>query len=185
MEVEKNGCLPFLDVLVTRKPNGKLAHTVYRKPTHTDRYLHSGSNHHPRQKRGVIKILTERARRICELSELDRVLKHPERTLGWNGYTKNEFNRAIRPRSSGGRPEKTDTHDERKGWACLPYIHGVTDRIGKILEKHKVKTVFKPTRTIQQTLRTAKNKRDPLSAPGVYTVPCSCGRAYIGTTKRS
>ncbi|XP_048519274.1 uncharacterized protein LOC125503262, partial [Dendroctonus ponderosae] len=37
MEVEKDGRLPFLDVLVTRKANGKLAHTVYRKPTHTDR----------------------------------------------------------------------------------------------------------------------------------------------------
>ncbi|ERL93232.1 hypothetical protein D910_10528 [Dendroctonus ponderosae] len=51
--------------------------------------------------------------------------------------------------------------------------------------KHRVKTVFKPTRTIQQTLRSAKDKRNPLSAPGVYRVPCSCGRAYIGTTKRS
>ncbi|ENN83279.1 hypothetical protein YQE_00362, partial [Dendroctonus ponderosae] len=98
---------------------------------------------------------------------------------------KNYSIRAIRPRNSGGRPEKTDTRDERKGWACIPYIHGVTDRIARILEKHRVKTVFKPTRTIQQTLRSANDKRDPLSAPGVYRVLCSCGRAYIGTTKRS
>ncbi|ENN80003.1 hypothetical protein D910_11051 [Dendroctonus ponderosae] len=150
MEVEMDGRLPFLDVLVTRKTNGKLAHRVYRKPTHTDRYLHSGSNHHPSQKRGVIKTITERARRICDPSELERELKHLERAFGWNGYSKNEFNRAIRPRNSGGRSEKTDTHDERKGWPCLPYIHGVTDRIGSILEKHRVKTVFKPTRTIHQ-----------------------------------
>ena len=39
MENEKDGALPFLDVLVTRKPNGKLGHRVHRKPTHTDRYL--------------------------------------------------------------------------------------------------------------------------------------------------
>ncbi|ERL94967.1 hypothetical protein D910_12239 [Dendroctonus ponderosae] len=139
IKVEKDGRPPFLDVLLTRKTNGKLDLTVYRKPTHTDRYLHSGSNHHPSQKKGVIRTLTERARRICEPSELERELKHQERAFGWNGYSKNEFNRAIRPRNSGGCPEKTDTHDERKGWACLSYIHGVTDRIGRILEKHKVK----------------------------------------------
>lgn len=34
--------LAFLDVLVTRK-EGRVGHTVYRKPTHTDRYVHSES----------------------------------------------------------------------------------------------------------------------------------------------
>ncbi|GJQ78841.1 hypothetical protein Trydic_g2681 [Trypoxylus dichotomus] len=41
MEVEKDGVIPFLDVLVKRKPNARLGHSVYRKPTHTDRYLHA------------------------------------------------------------------------------------------------------------------------------------------------
>ncbi len=30
-----------------------LAHTIHRKPTHTDRYLHSSSFHHPRFKSAV------------------------------------------------------------------------------------------------------------------------------------
>ncbi|ERL84931.1 hypothetical protein D910_02354 [Dendroctonus ponderosae] len=136
MEVEKDGRLPILDVLVTRKTNGKLAHTVYRKPTHTYRYLHSSSNHHPSQKRGVIKTLTERARRICVPPELERELKHLERAFGWNGYSKKDFNRAIQLKNSEDRSETTETHDERKSWACLPYIHVVSDRIGRILEKH-------------------------------------------------
>jgi len=62
METEKKGCLPFLDVIVIRKSDGTLAHTVYRKPTHTDCYLNSGSNHHLSQKEGVIKTLSERTR---------------------------------------------------------------------------------------------------------------------------
>ncbi|KAL0280173.1 UNVERIFIED_CONTAM: hypothetical protein PYX00_001546 [Menopon gallinae] len=45
LEHESEGTLPFLDVLITRHPDGKLTHAVYRKPTHTDRYLHALSNH--------------------------------------------------------------------------------------------------------------------------------------------
>uniref|UniRef100_A0A1B6D9B7 Reverse transcriptase domain-containing protein n=1 Tax=Clastoptera arizonana TaxID=38151 RepID=A0A1B6D9B7_9HEMI len=60
MEVENNNTLPFLDVLVIRK-NGSLGHTVYRKPTHTDRYLNADSHHHPAQKQAVLSTLANRA----------------------------------------------------------------------------------------------------------------------------
>ncbi|XP_046382342.1 uncharacterized protein LOC124153288 [Ischnura elegans] len=53
MEIEMNGELPFLDVLVQRGMNGSLRHTAYRKATHTDRYLHAHSHHHPQQKSSV------------------------------------------------------------------------------------------------------------------------------------
>ncbi|XP_018568545.1 uncharacterized protein LOC108908869 [Anoplophora glabripennis] len=43
---EKNSALSFLDVLVERKPDGTLRHRVYRKTTHTDRYLNAESHHH-------------------------------------------------------------------------------------------------------------------------------------------
>ena len=45
MEVQANNKLAFLDVLLSRKGR-QLDHTVYRKPTHTDPYLHRESNHH-------------------------------------------------------------------------------------------------------------------------------------------
>jgi TFIIF-interacting CTD phosphatase-like protein len=41
MEVEQNKVLPFLDVLVSRSPDGSLGHSIYRKSTHTDLYLHA------------------------------------------------------------------------------------------------------------------------------------------------
>jgi len=39
IETESNGQIAFLDTLVSRK-NGKITIKVYRKPTHTDRYLY-------------------------------------------------------------------------------------------------------------------------------------------------
>ena len=35
-EKEQNGSIAFLDTMVTRGSKGRLNHTVYRKPTHTD-----------------------------------------------------------------------------------------------------------------------------------------------------
>ncbi|KAK4882178.1 hypothetical protein RN001_005497 [Aquatica leii] len=91
MEIESNGSLPFLDVLVTRKPDGLLGHSVYRKPTHTDRYLHASSHHHPAQKRSVIESLVHRAFSICQPENLDSELRHLTRTLVNNGYVKRDI----------------------------------------------------------------------------------------------
>ncbi|KAJ4432985.1 hypothetical protein ANN_15242 [Periplaneta americana] len=64
MEAEQNKCILFLDVLVTRDQE-KLATTVYRKSTHTGRYLHFESNHPTHIKRGIISTLHNRATSIC------------------------------------------------------------------------------------------------------------------------
>jgi hypothetical protein len=50
MKIESEGAIPFLDVLVTRKGTA-LTTKVYKKPTHTGRYLNLNSNHPPHVKR--------------------------------------------------------------------------------------------------------------------------------------
>jgi hypothetical protein len=57
MEIESDNAIPFLDVLVIRKGT-ILATIIYRKYTHTGRYLSFKSNHPPHVKRGLIPSLT-------------------------------------------------------------------------------------------------------------------------------
>jgi hypothetical protein len=67
MEAEQNRTLPFVDVLVSRRLDGTLGHTVYRKSTHTDLYLYAKSEHHPAQKRAVLTTLIRRANSTSEI----------------------------------------------------------------------------------------------------------------------
>ena len=67
IEKEHNFSLPFLDVLVKRNSrNGSitthslLSTTIYRKPRHTNRYLHYTSHHPKHQKLIVAKTLLNR-----------------------------------------------------------------------------------------------------------------------------
>lgn len=45
VEKEEEGRLPFLDLLISRKEDSTLKFGIYRKPTSTDRYITSDSNH--------------------------------------------------------------------------------------------------------------------------------------------
>ena len=60
MEEESNGELAFLDILLKRN-NGEISVLIYRKPTHTDQYLHCSSHHQTSCKKSVVSSLFNRA----------------------------------------------------------------------------------------------------------------------------
>ena len=89
MEVENDNKLPFLDVLVTKnRSKGTVSCSVYRKPTHTDRYLNYSSNHHPAVKYTVARALLGRAIEVCDADTIDSEIRHVSRVLERNGYPK-------------------------------------------------------------------------------------------------
>ena len=62
VEPTQQGSLPFLDTLVPIEPDNTFSTRVYRKPTHTDQYLHWDSNHHITAKQSVYNTLAHRAK---------------------------------------------------------------------------------------------------------------------------
>ncbi|XP_063529201.1 uncharacterized protein LOC134740600 [Cydia strobilella] len=174
MELEKDCSLPFLDVLVKRNPDNTLGRTVYRKPTHTDRYLNGKSHHHPSQLVTVGKSLFQRAQRICDDQHLAAELQHARRAL--------QANELRIPRVNQRSHIKIPTVERRP--AILPFVRGVTDRISHILKRASIKTYFKPMKKMSQFLRPVKCNT-PLQTAGVYRLDCECGLSYVGQTKRS
>lgn len=71
-EIEINNELPFLDMTIKRNSNdGTLSFKVYRKKTHTDRYLDFYSNNPLQHKKSVIKSLFDRAKKLCDDNSLE------------------------------------------------------------------------------------------------------------------
>ena len=65
IETEVEGTLPFLDTTVTCHADSSLTTSVFRKKTHTDRYLDFNSHHPLAHKIAVARTLLTRADRIC------------------------------------------------------------------------------------------------------------------------
>ena len=61
-EQREDGSIPFFDILVMPNEDGSLSSTVYRKPMHTDLYLHWDSHHTLPSKYSVIGTLHHRAK---------------------------------------------------------------------------------------------------------------------------
>jgi hypothetical protein len=72
--MEKESHLPFLDTGVYRKTDGSLGHKVYRKPTHTNLYLHQNSHHHPTHKQPDLPSLIHRVTALCDQDSLNQEL---------------------------------------------------------------------------------------------------------------
>lgn len=174
MELENNKSLAFLDTLVLRSADGSLGHTVFRKPTHTDRYLNGHSHHHPSQLATVGKTLLQRAHGICDEAHLAEEVKHVKQVLRRNNLQVPRHVHRSRP-----KPPTVERVP-----AILPFIKGVTDKIGGILRRASIKTYYKPHKKIQQLLRPVKCNI-PLEDAGIYKIDCECGASYIGQTQRS
>ena len=69
----------------------------------------------------------------------------------------------------------------------IPYIHGLSQSIRRVLSSLAIKVTFRPLRTLRQELVHPKDPIPEWQRKGVvYSVPCNeCSRAYIGQTGRS
>jgi len=83
-------------------------------------------------------------------------------------------------------PNTQSSQDEtgKRSFSILPYIKGITNRIGRILNKYNIQTVFKPPKKIGEIMRNPKDQKLPLNSTEVYKIPCSCGKVYIGEKRR-
>ncbi len=186
VERETNGHLAFLDLNVYRTIEGKLETAVYRKPTHTDKYLSYNSHHPVSHKKSVAKTLLQRAEHLpsnsdSQANEREYVLN----ILRENNYPKDFLKNCLNP-SACRNQNNSEGDTSIKGYAVVPYIQGVTEPIKRILSNCNIKVALKPYLTLGHIF--AKPK-DPIptnqKTHAVYSIPCNdCEKEYLGQSKR-
>ena len=183
-ELEANGVLPFLDTEVMHHPDGSLSTKVYRKKTHTGKYLDFQSHHPLAHKLAVPRTLFIRAQRLCS-NPLDRANeeKHLEATLLTNGYPRRLIHQTFSRTRSIPQTEK----EPLETTVVIPYIHRVSEPIRRILAPLNIRTCFRPHRTLRNILTHVK---DPIALEHrtgvVYSIPChDCPVTYVGQTGRT
>ena len=171
--------IPFLDVLLSIKEDGSLGHKVYRKPTHTDRYLNYNSFHHPSIKNSVCKTLVNRAKTICDDDSIHDELEHLRNVLSINGFPRHLIENAMKT------PKRRTQENEYHSYVCLPYIGPASHKIERILKKGGIRVYHSSENKLFSALCTHKDGVDEFQKPGVYSIPCECGLVYIGETGRN
>ena len=157
METEKDNKLAFLDTAVLREPDGRLTTSVYRKPTHTDQYLAYDSHHPQSVKRGIVKCLYERAKRlVTKPSVISEEKKHLSSVLVSNGYP---FSFLQKLTKTGKPNNSAEPANEFKATAVLRYVKGLSQQLRGCLQG--LRAVFESETTLRSQLVRPKDAVDP------------------------
>nr|VZI00235.1 unnamed protein product [Spirometra erinaceieuropaei] len=181
-EEEVGDKLSFLDVLVCRQPNGKLATSVYRKPTNTLQMLSYNSNHPLQHKGSCVRTLYRRAETHCSTpaAKLDEI-KLLQEHFRANGYP-----RAFIERSRRQQKKRNEEHSRSNLWRSIPYIKGVSEAVVRSLAQPGIGVAHRPDSTIRRQVMRPKDPipKQEMSAV-VHRPQCSRGKCkYVGETGR-
>jgi len=182
--MEEQGKLPFLDLLIKHHPDGTLSTTVYRKKTHTDKYLDFQSHHPLAHKLAVVKTLQNRANTHCTYANDGLVeQKRVSRALMKNGYP-----RRVRQQQMGTATRNQMRQESNPtATVTIPYVRGTSEAIRRVLAPLDIRTQFHPTTTLRRLLVHVKDPVPMEMTTGVvYQIGCQdCAATYVGQTGRS
>jgi hypothetical protein len=139
MEQEHDGKLSFLDTLITRN-NGTLTIDVYRKPTHTGRYIDYNSHHDKQHKISTTQTLLHRAATL------------PNTEQGKQQERIHVTNALISKRKRANNQEFVPPPEDLVrmffecvepklicSYAVLPYIKGLAEPLKRLLKQHDIR----------------------------------------------
>ena len=203
-EEEKNGIIPFLDVLIKKTDDNQLETTVYRKKTNNNVYINWNSYSPRAWKIGTLKNLIQRATMICSKTEdLQKEINHLKTVFcEINEYPINVVKKVIdeeRRRQQQKEKSATDTTDKDANeegttiYINLPFagpngetlVRKLKQQIEKQSKNLKIRVTYTPTKLGSKFVVKDKTKDEYLHNV-TYHVSCGnkkCKSCYVGQTK--
>ena len=135
----------------------------YRKPTHTDLYLHWDSHHHLPAKFSMINTLKHRAKAVCSNHYLLKEEKdHLNKALRRCKYPAWDLNRVNinqnKNKNKQGTSKNKNNTGSKKPYIVVPYMQGMSESCKSICRKHGVEMHFRGGNTIRDLLIHPKDR---------------------------
>ncbi|CAH8678749.1 unnamed protein product [Schistosoma rodhaini] len=180
--------LNFYDVTLSRRSDGSLSRSVYRKRPSACQYTHFYSFTPIQYKRNLVKCLTSRANKICSVDTLSQELE-----FIYNSLTEIGYPAAFIKKYMYDTRKKSEILTVRKKplYIKLPFNGDVAsetlkDRLTKVISRTFYAAYLALTFSSRPVMSTQTKDKLPelASSMCIYKFSCSCGDSYIGRTTR-
>ena len=132
----------FLDVLISCNSDRSIDTTVYRKPTHTNKYLEFSSHHPLAHKIAAVQTLYSRVQALMSSAVTKTQEEHTvSKALAQNGYQATFIHRHSHTSHNLTTPSQTPTVTTS---TTIPYIKGTSEAIRRVLSPLASEPPFDP-----------------------------------------
>ncbi|RLU19060.1 hypothetical protein DMN91_009418 [Ooceraea biroi] len=191
VEIESNDYINFLDTTVIRE-NGLLITNWYRKPSFTGRYINYFASNPVEHKISIVTGLIDRAVLLSDSRFHDENVKIVKKVLRENCYPSEFIEKYVHKRLKtfkhrrGIDKEEVNDNNNRRGYASIPFVKGLSEGMCNILRKCDFKVAYSVYKKLDMFIKRGKDKLLKKDKTGVvYRIKCmECEACYIGQTKR-
>lgn len=208
LELEKNGAISFLDVLIMRQTDGTLLTNWYQKPISTGRTINFNSNQPLHQKKAIIYNLVDRALLLSDphfhavnlqkiqnillnndypITFINRYIKRRQHMISQQTISQHPSNTPLRTTKPSTQTGKIDRQSNRRLTVTIPFISKhLYCNLKKTLSHWNIHSVPKSHNKLSKIIIRGKDKLSKLETCNtVYRLNCdSCNATYVGETKR-
>jgi hypothetical protein len=116
------------------------------------------------------------------MNDLSNEITNIKHDLMLSEYPKEFIDSVLKPITRNRPPSDRTYH----GTVVIPYVKGIAEKFRRIGNRFQIRTIFKTKHTLRSTLmKTGPIRNAQQTKKCVYSIPCECGRCYIGETSRS
>lgn len=195
IEKEQNNELPYLDMKLHRDGN-KIITDWYAKSIASGRIINYNSTQPTQQKINTALSFITRVRKLSDDKFINKNMGKIKEILTKNSYPIYIINDLIKKSTNTkpGKNEENNTSGNTKKYYSLSYIPKLTEnkKLQEITNDKQIIWAHTANKTIQSLFTKTKSKIETNEQSNVvYEIKCtgneieSCGKVYIGTTKRS
>ena len=188
MECEKDDKFHFLDLGIQRDIDGKIIRYIHRKETWRAVYLNFKSFCPMSYKKGLVRTLFDRVRKLCSREKIEEELSIVEKCLRDNGYPQKFIDKYGRRHVE---KVKSSTVEKKPIFLQLAFkgddtASRIRCRLNAALKRTypaaKLVCVYQTTSCLKQS---KVDKYPPhVTSNCVYQFTCTCQSTYIGRTER-